>query len=108
MNKFKYLQIVGTITVLSPALLLSTATVVYALNTSQEVEVVETESDAKQDTAKPAKPLILALPAPPAPPAPVVKKPTPPPAPAPEPPKVVKDTAIEVELKVAAELDTTK
>ena len=106
MNKFKHLQIVGTITVLSPVLLLGTATVIYALSTSQEVEVVETESDVKQDTAKPVKPLILALPAP-AEPAPVVKKPTPvpTPAPAPEPPKIVKDTVIE---KVAAELDTTK
>ncbi len=105
MNKFKYLQIVGTITVLSPVLLLGTATVIYALSTSQEVEVVETESDVKQDTAKPAKPLILALPAPAAP-APVVKKPAPvpPPAPAPEPVKVVKDTVV----KPAVQLDTTK
>jgi len=105
MNKFKYLQIVGTITVLSPVLLLGTATVIYTLSTSQEVEVVETESDVKQDTAKPVKPLILALPAPAAP-APVVKKPVPvpPPAPAPEPVKVVKDTVV----KPAAELDTTK
>ncbi len=105
MNKFKYLQIVGTITVLSPVLLLGTATVIYALSTSQEVEVVETESDTKQDTAKPVKPLILALPAPAAP-APAVKKPVPapPPAPAPEPVKVAKDTVV----KPAAELDTTK
>jgi len=105
MNKFKYLQIVGTITVLSPVLLLGTATVIYALSTSQEVEVVETESDVKQDTVKPVKPLILALPAPAAP-APAVKKPVPapPPAPAPEPVKVAKDTVV----KPAAELDTTK
>ncbi len=104
MNKFKYLQIVGTITVLSPVLLLGTATVIYALSTSQEVEVVETESDVKQDTAKPVKPLVLALPAPA--PAPAVKKPVPvpPPAPAPEPVKVAKDTVV----KPAAELDTTK
>ena len=105
MNKFKYLQIVGTITVLSPVLLLGTATVIYALSTSQEVEVVETESDTKQDTAKPAKPLILALPAPAAP-APVVKKPVPvpTPAPAPEPVKVAKDTVV----KPAVQLDTAK
>jgi hypothetical protein len=104
MNKFKYLQIVGTITVLSPILLLGTASVIYVLSTSQGVEVVETESDAKQDTAKPVKPLVLALPAPA--PAPVVKKPVPvpPPAPAPEPAKVAKDTVV----KPAVELDTAK
>ncbi len=105
MNKLKYLQIVGTITVLSPVLLLGTASVIYVLSTSQGVEVVETESDVKQDTAKPVKPLILALPAPAAP-APVVKKPVPvpPPAPAPEPAKVAKDTVV----KPAVELDTAK
>ncbi len=104
MNKFKYLQIIGTITVLSPVLLLGTASVIYVLSTSQGVEVVETESDVKQDTAKPVKPLILTLPAPA--PAPVVKKPVPvpPPAPAPEPVKVVKDTVV----KPAVELDTAK
>ena len=104
MNKFKYLQIVGTITVLSPVLLLGTASVIYVLSTSQGVEVVETESDVKQDTAKPVKPLVLALPAPA--PAPAVKKPVPvpPPAPAPEPAKVAKDTVV----KPAVELDTAK
>ena len=104
MNKFKYLQIVGTITVLSPVLLLGTASVIYVLSTSQGVEVVETESDVKQDTAKPVQPLILALPAPA--PAPVVKKPVPvpPPAPAQEPVKVAKDTV----AQPAVELDTAK
>ena len=102
MNKFKYLQIVGTIIVFLPALLAIGGAVMYTFSTSEVVEEVAEET-VDQDTVKPVKPLILALPVPP--PAPVVKKPPPPPAPAPEPPKVVKDTVIE---KVAAELDTTK
>ena len=103
MNKFKHLQLLGTLVVISPALLAIGGAVVLTFNTSKEVETetvtVEVETP-KVDTVVVVKEV-----APVAPPAPVVKKPTPPPAPAPEPPKVVKDTAIE---KVAAELDTTK
>jgi len=102
MNKFKYLQIIGTITVFLPAILVIGAIVTYTLSTSEVVEEPTEETTQKPDTAKPVKPLILALPAP----APVVKKPVPvpPPAPAPEPVKVAKDTVV----KPATELDTTK
>jgi hypothetical protein len=102
MNKFKYLQIIGTVTLFLPAILVIGAIVTYTLSTSEVVEEPTEETAQKPDTAKPVKPLILALPAPP--PAPTVKKPTPPPAPAPEPVKVVKDTVV----KPAVELDTAK
>jgi len=101
MNKFKYLQIIGTITVFLPAILAIGAAIVYTFSTSEVVEEPTEETAQKPDTAKPVKPLILALPAPAAP-APVVKKPVP--APAPEPVKVVKDTVV----KPAVELDTVK
>ncbi len=100
MNKFKYLQIIGTVTLFLPAILVIGAAIVYTFSTSEVVEEPTEETTQKPDTAKPVKPLILALPAPA--PAPVVKKPAP--APAPEPVKVVKDTVV----KPAVELDTTK
>ena len=104
MNKFKHLQLLGTLIVISPALLAIGGAVVLTFNTSKEVETetvtVEVETP-KVDTVVVVKEVAPVAPPPP----PVVKKPTPPPAPAPEPPKIVKDTAIE---KVAAELDTTK
>ena len=107
MNKFNRLQLLGTLVIISPALLAIGGAVVLTFNTSEKVETeavtVEVETP-KVDTVT----VVKEVPAPAPPPAPVVKKPTPPPSPAPEPPKVVKDTAIEVELKVAAELDTTK
>jgi outer membrane biosynthesis protein TonB len=103
MNKFKHLQIIGTITLFLPVILVIGAIVIYTLSTSEVVKEPTEETTQKPDTAKPVQPLILALPAPV--PAPVVKEPTPPPAPVPVPLKVVKDTVIE---KVAAELDTTK
>ena len=108
MNKFNRLELLGTLVVASPILIVLGGIAIYHTDFSStkrvEVEIVETVAVApKVDTVVVVKEV-----APVAPPAPVVKKPTPPPAPAPEPPKVVKDTAIEVELKVAAELDTTK
>ena len=108
MNKFNRLQLLGTLVVASPILIVLGGIAIYHTDFSStkrvEVEIVETVAVApKVDTVVVVKEV-----APVAPPAPVVKKPTPPPVPAPEPPKVVKDTVIEVELKVAAELDTTK
>ena len=105
MNKFNRLQLLGTLVVASPVLIVLGGIAIYHTDFSStkkvEVEIVETVAVApKVDTVV----VIKEVPAP-APPPPVVKKPTPPPAPAPEPPKVVKDTVIE---KVAAELDTTK
>ena len=55
MNKFKYLQTVGTITVLSPIIMVVLATLIYVINSSTSVkvekEVVVVEK--KQDTVKP-------------------------------------------------------
>jgi hypothetical protein len=41
MNKFKYLQTVGTITVLSPIILVVLAVLIYAASSSTSVEVEE-------------------------------------------------------------------
>jgi hypothetical protein len=107
MNKFNRLQLLGTLVVASPILIVLGGIVIYHTDFSStkkvEVEIVETVAVAPK-VATVA--VIKEVPAPAPPPPPVVKKPTPPPAPAP--PTVVRDTAIEVELKVAAELDTTK
>jgi len=105
MNKFKYLQTIGTVTVFLPAILAIGGAITYTFSTSKEVEteaVTVAVETPKVDTVVVVKEV-----APVAPPTPAVKKPTPvpAPAPAPEPPKIVKDTVIE---KVAAELDTTK
>ncbi len=54
MNKFKYLQTVGTITVLSPIILVTLATLIYVANSSNSVKVEEVvEVEKKQDTVKP-------------------------------------------------------
>lgn len=109
MNKFNRLQLLGTLVVASPILIVLGGIAIYHTDFSStkkvEVEIVETVAVAPK-VATVA--VIKEVPAPAPPPPPVVKKPTPPPAPAPAPPTVVRDTAIEVELKVAAELDTTK
>ena len=103
MNKFKQLQLMGTITVLSPVLLSAAALAVYNFPESQPVEVVEVEDvkAPKADTVIVVKEVEKV-----APPAPVVKKPVavpPPPPPAPA-PVAVKDTV----EKVAEKLDTIK
>ncbi len=99
MNKFKYLQVVGTITVLSPIILVTLATLIYAANssTSVEVEEVVVVVEKKQDTVKPV--VLINQPAP-VKPAPVVAKPAPVVVATP----VVKDTV----KSVVNTLDTTK
>lgn len=98
MNKFKYLQIVGTITVLSPIILVVLATLIYVANSSNSVEVEEVvEVEKKQDTVKPV--VLINQPAP-VKPAPVVAKPAPVVVATP----VVKDTV----KSVVNTLDTTK
>ncbi len=98
MNKFKYLQIVGTITVLSPVILLTLATLIYVANSSNSVEVEEVvEVEKKQDTVKPV--VLINQPAP-VKPAPVVAKPAPVIVATP----VIKDTV----KSVVNTLDTTK
>lgn len=101
MNKFKYLQVVGTITVLSPVILVVIATLIFGASLIPSTEVVEEVAEVKApDTVvvtqevKPV-PVVAKL-------APVVKS-TPPPPP-PPPPPVVKDTV----KAVVGSLDTTK
>ncbi len=98
MNKFKYLQVVGTITVLSPVILVTLATLIYVANSSTSVEVEEVvEVENKQDTVKP---VVLTNKPTPVKPAPVVAKPAPVVVATP----VIKDTV----KSVVNTLDTTK
>ncbi len=98
MNKFKYLQTVGTITVLSPIILVTLATLIYVANSSTSVEVKEVvEVEKKQDTVKP---VVLTNKPTPVKPAPAVAKPAPVVVATP----VIKDTV----KSVVNTLDTTK
>ena len=101
MNKFKYLQVVGTITVLSPVILVVIATLIFWASLIPKVETVEEVVEVKApDTVvvtqevKPA-PVVVK-------PTPVVVKPAPVVKPTPVP--VVKDTV----KAVVESLDTTK
>ena len=91
MNKFKHLQIVGTLTVLSPIILVISAILIFwttsALKPEVVEEVVEVEKPDTVIVVKETKP------------APVVK-----PAPVPLPVLVVKDTV----KTVIESLDTVK
>ena len=100
MNKFKSLQIIGTITVLSPIIIAVLAVLIYTANIFASVEVEEevvVEVEKKQDTVKPV--VLINQPAP-VKPAPVVAKPAPVVIATP----VVKDTV----KSVVNTLDTTK
>jgi hypothetical protein len=90
MNKFKYLQTVGTITILSPIILITLAVLIYATSSSTLVEVEEVVVEKKQDTVKP---VVLTNKPAPVKPAPVIVA-TP----------VIKDTV----KPVINTLDTTK
>ena len=91
MNKFKYLQTVGTITVLSPVILIVGALLIFWTSLIPEVEkVVVTENLDTAFVVQEAKPT------------PVVAKPVPVVKPTPVP--VVKDTV----KAVVESLDTTK
>lgn len=100
MNKFKYLQLVGTLTVLVPIVIIAGMGVVYslpkppqAIDTTSVPTVLELP---KTDTVVIVKE-ILKVPLP----APVIPKPLPPPVPT---PVVIKDTV----SKVTPELDSAK
>ncbi len=99
MNKFKYLQTVGTITVLSPIILVVLAVLIYTANvfTSVEVEEEVVVVEKQQDTVKPV--VLINLP-PPVKPTSVVTKPSPVVVATP----VVKDTV----KPIINTLDTTK
>ena len=98
MNKFKYLQVVGTITVLSPVILVIGAALVFWASLISPVETVEEVVEAKQ----PDTTIVIQE----VKPSPVIVKPTPvvKPTPPPPPPPVVKDTV----KAVVESLDTTK
>lgn len=107
MNKFKYLQLVGTTIVFSPIIALSATAVIYEMKQIGSVEITETEvvevvETPKKDSVVVVKEVV------------VQPKPTPPPTPKP----VVKDTlpkpvvetkdSVEVKLEdVKVKLDTT-
>jgi len=95
MNKFKHLQIVGTLTVLSPIILVIGATLIFWATLASKPEVVEEEvAEVKTpDTVVVVQEVK---------PAPVVVKPVPVVKPTPVP--VVKDTV----KAVVESLDTTK
>ena len=94
MNKFKYLQVVGTITVLSPVILVVIAALTFWAGSASQSEVVEEVVEVKQpDTVVVVQEVK---------PVPVVVKPAPVVKPTPVP--VVKDTV----KAVVESLDTTK
>ena len=94
MNKFKYLQVVGTITVLSPVILVVIAALTFWAGSASQSEVIEEVVEVKQpDTVAVIQEVK---------PAPVVAKPAPVVKPTPVP--VVKDTV----KAVVESLDTTK
>ena len=101
MNKFKQLQLAGTLIVLTPVILVAGAVIKYNLPEPQKVVEVEDAKAPKVDTVIVVKEVEKVVP-----PAPVIKKPVavpPPPPPAPA-PVAVKDTV----EKVAEKLDTIK
>jgi hypothetical protein len=100
MNKFKYLQLVGTTIVFSPIIALSTTAFVYEMKQMASVEINETEvvevvGVPKKDSVVVVKEVV------------VQPKPTPP-----TPKPVVKDTlpkpVVETKDSVEVKLDTVK
>ncbi len=91
MNKFKYLQLIGTITVLSPIILVVLSVLIFGFGTPTTNKPVEQVVDIKKvDTvsiAQKVKPVVVK-------PTPIVVKPSP----------IVKDTA----KPVVESLDTAK
>ena len=107
MNKFKYLQLVGTTIVFSPIIALSTTAFVYEMKQMASVEINETE--VVEVVGVPKKDSVVVVKE-------VVVQPKPTPTPTPKP--VVKDTlpkpvvetkdSVEVKLEdVKVKLDTT-
>ena len=102
MNKFKYLQLVGTFIVFSPVILLTITAFVYEMNHTELVEIAKTEvvemvEKPKKDSVIVVKEVV------------VEKKETPPPPP---PKPIVKDTlpkpVVETKDSVEVKLDTVK
>lgn len=103
MNKFKRLQLAGTLVIASPAILVGLAVIAFYFPNYPEEDLAESIQASAPEAVKADTVIVLKEVEKVAPPAPVVKKPvvvTPPPPP----PPVIKDTV----RKVTAELDTTK
>ena len=102
MNKFKYLQLVGTTIVFSPIVALSATALIYEMKQMGSVEIAETEVVEVVETPKKDSVVVVKE---------VVVQPKPtPPTPTPKP--VVKDTLpkpiVETKDSVEVKLDTLK
>jgi len=103
MNKFKRLQLAGTLVLASPAILAGLAVIAFYFPSYPEEDLAESIQASAPEAVKADTVIVLKEVEKIAPPAPVVKKPVAVPPP-PPPPPVIKDTV----KKVTAELDTTK
>ena len=104
MNKFKRLQLAGTLVIASPAILVGLAVMAFYFPSYPEEDLAESIQASAPEAVKADTVIVLKEVEKVAPPAPVVKKPVAVPPPPPPPPPVIKDTA----KKVTAELDTAK
>jgi hypothetical protein len=102
MNKFKRLQLAGTLVLTSPALLVSLAVIAFCFPSYPQEDLAETIQASAPEAVKADTVIIVKEIEKVAPPAPVIKKPIA--VPPPPPPPIVKDTV----KKVTVELDTTK
>jgi hypothetical protein len=102
MNKFKRLQLAGTLVLTSPALLVSLAVIAFYFPSYPQEDLAETIQASAPEAVKADTVIIVKEIEKVAPPAPVIKKPIA--VPPPPPPPIVKDTV----KKVTVELDTTK
>ena len=100
MNKFKRLQLTGTLVLASPAILVSLAVMAFYFPSYPQEDLAESIEASAPEAVKADTVIVVKEVEKVAPPAPVVKKSVPPPPP----PPIVKDTV----KKVTAELDTAK
>jgi len=103
MNKFKRLQLTGTLVLASPAILVSLAVMAFYFPSYPQEDLAESIEASAPEAVKADTVIVVKEVEKVVPPAPVVKKPVAVPPP-PPPPPVIKDTV----KKVTAELDTTK
>lgn len=103
MNKFKRLQLAGTLVLASPAILVGLAVMAFYFPSYPQEDLAESIQASAPEAVKADTVIVVKEIEKVAPPAPVVKKPVAIPVPAPTPP-VIKDTV----KKVTAELDTIK
>ena len=101
MNKFKRLQLTGTLVLASPAILVSLAVMAFYFPSYPQEDLAESIEASAPEAVKADTVIVVKEVEKIVPPAPVFKKSVPPPPP---PPPIVKDTV----KKVTAELDTAK